>query len=413
MNIYLVIILAILIGEYILDVIVENLNLKCASSVLPGEFSGFYATDKYRKSQRYLKESTNFKLVKKTIFTSIILIFILAGGFNFVDKLARSFNLGPIFSGLIFAAVLMLALQLLNIPFSVYHTFIIEERYGFNRTTAKTFVLDIFKNLILGAVIGGVIFSAILWFFAKAGNWAWVWCWLGVVSFQLFLLFIAPVVILPLFNKFVPLENGELKDAIEQYVASEDFKIKGIFKMDGSRRSTRTNAFFTGFGKYKRIALFDTLIAKHTVEQLVSVLAHEIGHFKKRHILKGMVMSIITTGIMFYILSFFINNEGLFVAFKMQELSIYASLFFFGFLYTPISMVFTVLSNFISRRHEYEADDYAVSTYKKPLEFIAALKKLTVENLSNLTPHPLKVFLDYSHPPILKRIQAIRKRKQL
>lgn len=410
MNIYLVIILAILIGEYILDVIVENLNVKCASSVLPGEFSGFYATDKYRKSQRYLKESTNFKLVEKTIFTSIILIFILAGGFNFMDKLARSFNLGPIFTGLIFAAVLMLALQLLNIPFSVYHTFVIEEKYGFNRTTAKTFVLDIFKNLILGAVIGGVIFSAILWFFAKAGNWAWIWCWLGVVGFQLFLLFIAPVVILPLFNKFVPLENGELKDAIEQYMASEDFKIKGIFKMDGSRRSTRTNAFFTGFGKYKRIALFDTLIAKHTVEQLLSVLAHEIGHFKKRHILKRMVMSIITTGIMFYILSFFINNEGLFVAFKMEELSIYASLFFFGFLYTPISMVFTVLSNFISRRHEYEADDYAVSTYKKPLEFIAALKKLTVENLSNLTPHPLKVFLDYSHPPILKRIQAIKSR---
>ncbi len=408
MNIYLVIILTILIGEYLINVIVENLNVGCASPVLPKEFAGYYDANKYKKSQNYLKENTRLALIKSTIFTSIILVFILAGGFNFVEKLAGSLGFGSIATGLIFAGILMLAFQLLSIPFSVYHTFVIEEKFGFNRTTAKTFILDILKTWFLFAIIGGILFSAILWFFAKTGSWAWIFCWAGVVLFQLFLLFIAPVVILPLFNKFVPLEDGELKNAIEQYAAGENFKIKGIFKIDASRRSTKVNAYFTGFGKYRRIALFDTLIGKHTVDELVSVLAHEIGHYKKRHIIKRMVMSIITTAVMFFILSFFINNRGLFAAFKMDELSIYASLFFFGFLYTPISMVFSVLSNFIFRRHEYEADTYAVSTYKRPESFIVALKKLTVDNLSNLTPHPLKVFLDYSHPPVLKRIQAIR-----
>ncbi|MBL7084521.1 MAG: M48 family metallopeptidase [Candidatus Omnitrophica bacterium] len=408
MNIYLVIILVILIGEYLLNLVVENLNVKSATTLLPKGFAGYYDAGKYRKSQNYLKENTHFALIKNTIFTLIILTFILLGGFNFADRLARELGLGPILTGLIFAAILMLAGQILSIPFSVYHTFVIEEKYGFNKTTVRTFVLDIVKNLILGAVIGGIVFSAVLWFFAKMSSWAWVYCWIGVTLFQLFLLFVAPVIILPLFNKFIPLERGELKEAIERYAASQEFKIKGIFKMDASRRSTKANAFFTGFGKYRRIALFDTLIARHTVDELVSVLAHEIGHYKKRHIIKRVIISTLATAVMFFILSLFINNRGLFAAFKMDELSIYASLFFFAFLYTPINLVFSVLTNIFLRRHEYEADRFAVCTYKNPEAFIAALKKLSVDNLSNLTPHPLKVFLDYSHPPILQRIQAIR-----
>ncbi|MDD4183191.1 MAG: M48 family metallopeptidase, partial [Candidatus Omnitrophica bacterium] len=238
---------------------------------------------------------------------------------------------------------------------------------------------------------------------------AWVYCWIAVTGFQLFLLFIAPVVIMPLFNKYTPLENGELKSAIENYAKEQKFALAGVFKMDASRRSTKSNAFFTGFGKFRRIALFDTLIQKHTVDELVSVLAHEIGHYKKKHFVKGIILSVITTGIMFFILSFFINNQGLFGAFKMQSLSIYASLIFFGFLYSPINLFISIFSNIISRKHEYEADAFAITTYKKPESFIIALKKLTVDNLSNLTPHPLKVFLDYSHPPVLKRIEAIRK----
>jgi STE24 endopeptidase len=409
MNIYLVIILFIIIGEYLLSLFVEKLNVKNASPVLPEEFKGYYDAAKYKKAQNYLRENTGFKLVKNTILTVITLGFILAGGFNFVDGMARAFALGPILSGLIFAGILILAVQLLEIPFSVYHTFVIEEKFGFNKTTPKTFVLDIIKGLFLTAIIGGIVFSAILWFFAKAGAWAWAYCWVGVTVFQLFLVFIAPVTILPLFNKFVPLEDKELKNAIEKFARSQDFKLQGIFKMDGSRRSSKSNAYFTGFGRYRRIALFDTLIQKHSVSELVSVLAHEIGHYKKRHILKKMTVSVVSAGLMFFILSLFIENPGLFAAFKMKETSIYASLFFFAFLYTPINMLFSVADNFLSRKYEYEADRYTVLKYKKPQDFIVALKKLSVDNLSNLTPHPLKVFLDYSHPPVLERIRAIKK----
>ena len=408
MNVYLAIILVILIGEYILDLVVEGLNLKAASPVLPREFRGFYDAKKYSQSQGYLRVNIRFKLVKNSAFLLIILSFILAAGFNFVDQLARGFNLGPIPTGLIFAGILILAHQILNLPFSVYRTFVIEQRYGFNRTTWRTFVLDHLKSWLLLAIIGGAVFSGVLWFFSWAGNLAWLYCWVGVSLFQLFLVFIAPVVILPLFNKFVPLEPGELRKQIEQYAAAEAFKLKGIFKIDGSRRSTKANAYFTGFGRYRRIALFDTLIAKQTTDELISVLAHEIGHYKNRHIIKQLLISVITTAIMFFILSFFIKNPYLFAAFKMERVSIYASLFFFAFLYSPINMIFEAGLNFLSRRHEHQADLYAVSTCKKPQAFINALKKLTVDNLSNLTPHPLKVFLDYSHPPVLERIQAIR-----
>jgi STE24 endopeptidase len=270
-------------------------------------------------------------------------------------------------------------------------------------------VLDILKTWILAAVIGGVLFSAVLWFFEKAGPWAWAWCWFAVTLFQICLMFVAPVVIMPIFNKFVPLAGGELKAAIEEYAKMQHFKLKGVFTMDGSRRSTKSNAFFTGFGRFRRIVLFDTLIEKHTLDELVSVLAHEMGHYKKRHILKSMAISILTTGLMFYILSLFINNRELFAAFRMDHISIYASLFFFGFLYAPIEMVLSVFGNMLSRRHEYEADAFAAATYQKPQAMISALKKLSVDALSNLTPHPLKVFLSYSHPPVLDRIQAIRK----
>lgn len=226
---------------------------------------------------------------------------------------------------------------------------------------------------------------------------------------QIVLTFFAPVVILPLFNKFYPLEDGELKTAIENYARSQNFRMKGVFRMDASKRSTKTNAFFTGFGRFRRILLFDTLIEKHSVDELVSILAHEMGHYKKKHIFKSVLMSIMTTGLMFFLISFFINNKGLFSAFKMQTTSIYASLIFFAFLYAPINVVVSIFSKMLSRRREYEADAYAVGTYRKPGSMISALKKLTVENLANLTPHPLKVFLTYSHPPVLERIRAIRR----
>jgi len=409
MNYFLIIILSVLIGTYLLDLVVDTLNVRHVKTDLPEEFRDCYDAEKYKKSQKYLRENTRFGIVSDSIMTPVTIVFILLGGFNFVDQFARGFSLGSIVTGLIFAGVLVLASQILLIPFSIYSTFVIEEKYGFNKTTPRTFILDILKTWLLIAVIGGIILSAVLWFFEKAGPLAWLYCWVALTLFQIFLIFIAPVVIMPIFNKFFPLDEGDLKSAINNYAGSHDFKMKGVFTMDGSKRSTKSNAFFTGFGRLRRIVLFDTLIEKHTTEELVSVLAHEMGHYKKRHILKSMIISVLTTGLMFYILSLFINNRELFAAFRMQETSIYASLLFFAFLYAPIEMILSVFGNMLSRKNEYEADSYSVKTYKKPLSMIAALKKLSVENLSNLTPHPLKVFLSYSHPPVLDRIRAIRR----
>ena len=409
MNYFLIIILAVLIGTYLLDLIVDTLNVRHVKTVLPEEFEGYYDAGKYKKSQEYLRENTRFGIISDTITTPITIAFILFGGFNMVDQFARGFNLGSILTGLIFTGVLLLALQILSIPFSIYSTFVIEEKYGFNKTTPKTFVLDILKGWLLIAVIGGIVLSSVLWFFEKAGPLAWLYCWIAVTIFQIFLMFIAPVVIMPIFIICpFPIYVSSSK-TIEDYARSQEFKLKGIFTMDGSKRSTKTNAFFTGFGRFRRIVLFDTLVEKHTVNELVSILAHEMGHYKKKHIFKSIVISILSTGLMFGILSLFINNRELFAAFKMQETSIYASLLFFGFLYSPIQMVLSIFGNMLSRRHEYDADEYAVKTYKASASMIAALKKLSVENLSNLTPHPLKVFLSYSHPPVLERIQAIRR----
>lgn len=409
MNTYLAVILFILIGEYLFNLIVELLNIKNLKTTLPDAFADFYDSEKYEQSQKYLKETTSFELFTDTIMTFLTISFILAGGFNIIDRFSRNFGFGEIFTGLIFVGSVMLIMQIINIPLSAYSTFHIEEKYGFNKTTLKTFILDILKSWLLTIILGGIVFSVILWFFGKTGEFAWLYCWAAVTVFQVFIMFLAPVVIMPLFNKFTPIKDCELKTTLEAYARKESFKIKGIFTMDGSKRSTKANAFFTGFGKFRRIVLFDTLIEKHSIDELVSILAHEIGHYKKKHILVHLLISIITSGIMFFILSFFLNNPGLFAAFKMEHKSIYASLLFFGFLYAPIAMIISIFSNILSRKNEYQADEYSVKTYKKPDAMILALKKLSVDNLSNLTPHPFKVFLSYSHPPVLERIKSIRK----
>jgi STE24 endopeptidase len=330
------------------------------------------------------------------------------GGFNFFDRFARSFSFGEISTGLIFVGSILLVYEITQIPFAAYFTFKIEEEYGFNRTSVKTFIIDILKTWLLTAIIGGIMFSVVLWFFNKTGYWAWIYCWGAVILFQILFTFIAPVVIMPMFNKLVPLQEGELKKSIENCANSQNFMIKGIFTMDASKRSGKSNAFLTGFGKFRRIVLFDTLVEKHSIDELVSIVAHEIGHFKKKHLIKNIIISIITSGMMFFVLSFFINNNNLFAAFHMENRSIYASLLFFGFLYSPIDMIISVFSNIISRKNEYEADEFAVSACAKPDAMILSLVKLSVDNLSNLTPHPLKVFLTYSHPPVLNRIRRIK-----
>ncbi|MDD3064762.1 MAG: M48 family metallopeptidase [Endomicrobiaceae bacterium] len=408
MNIYLLIIIIFLILSYLIGFISDYLNVKNMSEVLPKEFEGYYDAEKYKKSQNYLKDKTNFSFISSLFVLVTGIVFILAGGFNFVDKFARSFGYGEIVSGMIFISVLMLLLNIIKIPFSAYNTFVIEEKYGFNKTTIKTFISDIIKNNLLLILIGLPIFAVIVWFFMEFNSMAWVYAVLTVIFFELLFTFIAPVLIMPLFNKYIPLEDGELKTELENYAIRENFKMKGLFKMDGSKRSTKSNAFFTGFGKFRRIVLFDTLIEKHTTQELVSVLAHEMGHYKKGHINKFMIMSFLNTILIFFVLSFFIGNVGLFEAFSMEYVSVYGSLVFFGFLYTPISMVLSVIQNVISRKYEYESDRYAVETYKNPEAMTEALKKLSVDNLSNLTPHKLKVFMEYSHPPVLERIKAIK-----
>ena len=410
MNTYLVIIVLAILGRYLVSTIIDLLNAGHVTTDLPKEFADSYDSNSYAKSQRYLRDNARFDVITDTFTTLISLLFVLLGGFNLVDRAARLAGDGEILPGLVFAGIIMLGSQLLSIPLSAYGTFVIEEKYGFNKTTVRTFILDILKSWLIGAIIGIPVFIGTLWLFDSAGSLAWLYCWIGITAVQLFSAFIAPVVIMPLFNKFIPLEEGELKTAVEEYARAHDFRMKGLFKIDGSRRSTKTNAFFTGFGKYRRIALFDTLIEKHTVPELVSVLAHEMGHYKKGHIMKSMLTSMATTGLMLFLLSLFLKNHGLFEAFRMTgSPSVYASLFFFGYLFTPISMAISVARSALSRKREYEADAYAVETYDHPDAMISALKKLSVANLSNLTPHPAKVVLSYSHPPVLERIRAISK----
>ncbi|MCL2390541.1 MAG: M48 family metallopeptidase [Endomicrobia bacterium] len=409
MNIYTLVIIFFLLAVFIVETIADLLNLKNVTNKIPAEFEDYFDKEKYAKSQEYLKIRTKFSLALAAFFMFLQIIFIVIGGFNYVDKFARSFGLGEITTGLLFAGVLLALVEILKIPFSVYSTFVIEEKFGFNRTTVKTFIEDLIKGWVLGAIIGAAVFSIIIWFFMYFGKFAWIYAFAAVIAFELIITFVYPVVIMPLFNKFTPLEDGDLKTSVENYAKQENFKMKGLFKMDGSKRSTKTNAFFTGFGKFRRIVLFDTLIQKHTVEELTSVLAHEMGHFKLGHIIRQMIFGFATMAFMFFLLSFFINSPWLFEAFKMQNSSVYAGIIFFGFLYAPISLIIGVISSKVSRKHEYEADSYAVTTYKKPEAMIDALKKLSVDNLSNLNPHPFKVFMEYSHPPVLERINAIRK----
>ncbi|MDR1941727.1 MAG: M48 family metallopeptidase [Endomicrobium sp.] len=408
MSVYTVLILSFIILVFAVKAAADLLNIKNISGEIPGEFKGFYDEDKYARAQSYLKTQTKFSLISGSFFLVAEIVFIVCGGFNFVDIFARSFGFGQILTGLIFAGVLLFALQILQIPFSVYSTFVIEEKFGFNKTTVKTFISDLIKGLLIGAVIGAAVFSIVLWFFEGFGKAAWVYAFLAVALFELFLTLIYPVTIMPLFNKFTPLEDGELKSSVENYAKAEGFKMKGLFKMDNSKRSSKSNAFFTGFGKFRRIVLFDTLIQKHSVDELTSVLAHEMGHFKLGHVRRQMIFGFINLAFMFFLLSLFINSSWLFEAFKMQDSSVYAGIIFFAFLYSPISLIAGIISSAISRKHEYEADSYAVTTYKKPQAMIDALKKLSVDNLSNLYPHAFKVFLQYSHPPVLERIKAIQ-----
>jgi STE24 endopeptidase len=402
-----IIILVTIIVEVILSGLADFLNLKMLNKKLPEEFQGVYDPQKYQQSQEYLKVNTRFGWITSGLNTFLILIFWFGKGFPLLDQWVRSWNQGPVVNGLIYMGVLSLLMAILSLPFSIYATFVIEQRFGFNKTTWSTFVKDRIKGLILAILIGAPLLAGVLAFFEYAGVNAWWYCWIAVTAYTLVVQFIAPTWIMPWFNKFTPLEKGDLRAAIMSYASSINFPLENVFVMDGSRRSRKSNAFFTGFGKHKRIVLIDTLIKQHTVPELVAVLAHEMGHYKKKHIPLSLALGVLQTGIMFYLLSLFISYKGLFDVFYMDHMSVYAGMIFFALLYSPLDLFIGLFLQMLSRRNEYAADKFSLQTTKDTHSMVNALKKLSVHNLSNLTPHPFYVFLNYSHPPVLKRIKTI------
>ena len=407
MNIYLAVIIGSLLAAWFLGVLSDRLSARAMRPVPPKELADVFDAKTYAKSQAYTLASMKLSTVSETCNTLVLTLAIMAGGFNYLDLLVRAAGYGPLVTGLAYIGALALISGIIGTPFEIYHTFVLEKRFDFNTTTPGTFVLDRIKGLLLTAIIGGALVSGLLLFLHETGPYAWLFCWGFAVLLSLGLTYIAPTWILPLFNKFTPLGAGELRDKLEAFADKAGFELSGIFVMDGSKRSTKGNAFFTGFGKRRRIALFDTLIKEMDADEIVAVLAHEVGHAKLGHIKKRLVTGILKAGAVFYLMSLFLDSKGLFAAFGMEHMSLYAGLVFFVLLYTPLSLVLSVVANAISRKHEFQADAFAARTTGRPEDMVSALKKLSASNLSNLTPHPLSVWLEYSHPPVLARIRAL------
>lgn len=402
------IILAILVLDFFFDRIMDYLNSSRWSNTLPQELKGIYDEEKYKKSQNYSRDNMRIGIITSSLSFLLIVGMLVFGGFGWLDGFIRQFTQHPVWMALLFFAFLGIASDVLSTPFDIYRTFVIEERYGFNRTTPKTYILDKLKGWALAIILGGGIIAVFVWFYSVTGSLFWVYVWIFVTMFSLFMVLFYSTLIVPLFNKQTPLEQGPLRNAIEEYAGRQNFNLKDIFVIDGSKRSTKANAYFSGLGSRKRIVLFDTLIKDHTIEELVAVLAHEVGHYKKKHTLKGMLFSILQTGMMLFMLSIFINRPELSLALGGQQASFHLGLLAFGLLYAPVSLLLGVLTNGISRRHEYQADAFAANTYDSA-SLQQALKKLSVNNLSNLRPHPLYVYVHYSHPPLLRRLEHLKK----
>jgi STE24 endopeptidase len=402
------IIIAIIIINFIKDKILDAINAKHYNDPIPEELKDVYDQDEYKKSQAY--KAVNYKF---GIFTSLFsfvltLSFLLLDGFEYVDSIARSYSENPIIIALIFFGIIMIASDIITTPFGYYKTFVIEEKFGFNKTTLKTFVLDKLKGLLMTVFLGGGIIALIVWFYQITGNEFWLYAWIIVTLFTVFMNMFYSKLIVPLFNKQTPLEEGDLRNKISEYAESVGFNLEKIFVIDGSKRSTKANAYFSGFGSEKRVTLYDTLVNDLEDEEIVAVLAHEVGHYKKKHIIFNLITSILLTGLTLYILSIFISNPLLSNAIGVETPSFHVGLIAFGLLYSPISELTGLVMNYVSRVFEYQADDYAKNTYKgQPL--ITALKKLSKNSLSNLTPHKAYVFMHYSHPTLLDRVKNLSK----
>ena len=409
MNGYAWTILVALLCQNGLALLADVLNLRALRAEPPAGFEDVYDRERYARSQEYTRARTRFSFWPQVCDLVLLLVFWFGGGFAWLDRWTRGLGHGELVTGLLFIAVLVLAKALLDLPFKYGSTFVIEERFGFNKTTRETFWADAAKGLGLALLLGGPLLAAILWFFGRFGDQAWLVCWGVTALFTLVLQWVAPTWIFPLFNKFKPLEEGELRAAVLAYAQRAAFPLEGLFVIDGSRRSTKANAFFTGFGKRKRVALFDTLIARHTTEELVAVVAHEIGHFKRGHIVQGLVLGMLQAGVVFFLLSLALARGELFVAFGVATPSVHAGLVFFALLYTPLELVLGLLLQAFSRRNEFEADAFARTTTGRAEALVSALKRLSADSLSNLTPHPLYVALHHSHPTLVERVAALRR----
>ena len=402
----LYLLLAIVVADYLIDQSLDWVNYRHAQTALPDRLKGVYDEEEYLKSQRYQKTRTRFGFITSAFSTLVSILVLSLGGFGWLDAFLRSLVADPILLSLCFFGALMVLSDVANLPFQWYSTFVIEERFGFNKTNLKTFIMDKLKGYLLSVIIGGGLGYVLLWLIMELGSSFWLYA-LGVVAlFVLFANLFYTSLILPLFNKLSPLEEGELKGRIEAYAKKVNFPLDNIFVIDGSKRSTKANAFFSGLGKKKKVVLYDTLIEKQSEDELVAVLAHEVGHYKKKHIITSLLLSLVQMSITFYVMSLLIFNTELSLALGGEEVAIHLNLIAFALLYTPISRLTGLFMNVLSRKNEYEADAYAATTFAAaPLQ--ESLKKLSVSSLSNLKPHPWYVFVHYSHPPLLKRLEAL------
>ncbi|MGS2726321.1 M48 family metallopeptidase [Psychroserpens sp. BH13MA-6] len=406
-NILFALIIGIIITNFIVDKVLDYLNAKHYNDPIPQELSDVYDKDAYKKSQAYKKTNYKFGFWSSLFSLVLTLGFLVFDGFEIVDSIARNYSNHPVVIALIFFGIIMLGSDLIATPFSYYKTFVIEERFGFNKTTRSTFWLDKVKGLLMMAVIGGGILALIVWFYQLTQASFWLYTWGVITVFTLFMNMFYSKLIVPIFNKQTPLENGTLRDRISEYANSVGFNLEKIFIIDGSKRSTKANAYFSGFGKEKRVTLFDTLVNELDDEEIVAVLAHEVGHYKKHHIIINLLASVVLTGLTLYLLSIFISNPLLSQALGVEKASFHVGLIAFGLLYAPISEITGLFMNYLSRKFEYQADNFAKETFAAaPL--ISSLKKLSRNSLSNLTPHPAYVRAHYSHPTLLDRVKNLR-----
>ena len=404
-NIFFLILLIPVIG-FILQRYLEYLNSGMWSDALPEKLRGICDENEYRKTQLYQKENNRLAFWSSLFNLAIILIMIIFGGFSFFDSLARGLSINPIIIALIFFGIIGFGSDLINIPFSWYDTFVIEKKFGFNTMTIRTFITDHIKSWFIAVLVGAPVLGLIAWFYYKTGTSFWLYAWGLITAFSIFINLFYSELIVPIFNKQKPLEDGSLRRQIEKFAESTGFRLKNIYVIDGSKRSTKANAYFSGFGPKKRIVLYDTLLKELKEEEIVAVLAHEIGHYKKKHVLRSLIYSVLLSGFMLYLFSLVVDSPSFSKALGAETSSFHLGLVVFGILYSPLSLLIGLVTNYISRKNEFEADRFVRDNFKK--EVLAdALKQLSVKNLSNMMPHPVYVFFHYSHPPLLNRLEKL------